>query len=228
MVLPVWQSESGKHKLWQFAVISVLFVVLPLSAVAGKGAELCMSAAASASAKTGVPIAVLRAIALTETGRKHDGAFQPWPWSINTSGQGHWFESRAALTEAALANLAARVTSFDVGCFQLNYRWHSRNFDSLDAMIDPDRNALYAAEFLSRLYSETGDWTEAAGAYHSRTKEHATNYKAKFKRHYSPSSGGEHQVTKVVRKTTGNDAYPLIRMSNATTRLGSLVPVVNP
>ena len=28
-------------------------------------------------------------------------------------------------------------TSFDVGCFQINYFWHGRNFPSLESMFDP-------------------------------------------------------------------------------------------
>ena len=32
-------------------------------------------------------------------------------------------------------------------------------------------------------YAETGSWTEAAGAYHSRTPEHAERYTAIFERH---------------------------------------------
>ena len=47
-------------------------------------------------------------------------------------------------------------------------------------MFDPDMNALYAARFLSELYREFGDWTGAAGAYHSRTPEYADRYKVKF------------------------------------------------
>jgi hypothetical protein len=47
-------------------------------------------------------------------------------------------------------------------------------------MFNPERNALYAAHFLIELHREFGSWTEAAGAYHSRTPEHADRYKAKF------------------------------------------------
>ena len=65
--------------------------------------------------------------------------------------------------------MAAGRRSFDVGCFQINYHWHGHNFPSLEAMFDPDTGADYAARFLQSLYAERGNWSAAAGAYHSQT-----------------------------------------------------------
>ena len=48
-----------------------------------------------------------------------------------------------------------------------------KSFATIDDMFDPAANALYAAGFLHDLFEETGDWELAAGAYHSRTPEHA-------------------------------------------------------
>jgi soluble lytic murein transglycosylase-like protein len=49
-------------------------------------------------------------------------------------------------------------------------------------MFDPDANAAYAARFLSELHAELGDWSRAAGAYHSRTPSFAWKYRARFDR----------------------------------------------
>ena len=54
---------------------------------------------------------------------------------------------------------------------QINYRWHGHAFPSLEAMFDPEWTATYAAQFLRTLYEERGDWSAAAGAYHSLTPE---------------------------------------------------------
>jgi len=70
----------------------------------------------------------------------------------------------------------APAEQLDLGCFQINLRWHGRAFDTLDQMLDPARNARYAARFLAALHDETGDWTAAAAAYHSRTSDHARAY----------------------------------------------------
>lgn len=46
--------------------------------------------------------------------------------------------------------------NLDIGCFQLNYRWHGAAFASLADMFDPDRNATYAADYLASHYQRTG------------------------------------------------------------------------
>jgi hypothetical protein len=68
----------------------------------------------------------------------------------------------------------------DLGCFQINYHWHGDAFAGLAQILDPDANARYAARFLSELHTELGDWTQAAGAFHSRTAEHADRYLARY------------------------------------------------
>ncbi len=148
-------------------------------------ASLCEAASQSASAQTGVPLEVLLSISLTETGRTlKDGAGQmrPWPWAANQGGDSHWFNTRAEAETYVAGKLANGVTNVDVGCFQLNHRWHSDGFRNLSGMFDPETNALYAARLLDRLYREFGDWSLAAGAYHSRTPEYAKKYRGRFDR----------------------------------------------
>ena len=50
-------------------------------------------------------------------------------------------------------------------------------FASLADAFDPEENADYAARFLRQLYAETGNWTAAAGLYHSRTPLLAASYR---------------------------------------------------
>ena len=123
---------------------------------------------------------MLHAVALTETGQHRDGAFRAWPWAINREGKGYWFRNRDEAIAFARKSLAEGRTSFDVGCVQINYRWHGHAFPTLEAMFDPQWTATYAAQFLRTLYEERGDWSAAAGAYHSLSPEHATTYRARF------------------------------------------------
>ncbi len=143
-------------------------------------AQICDSAAQDAARKTGVPMAVLRAISLTETGRQSDGAFRPWPWTVNMEGKGVWFDSRRQALDFVAQNFRRGARSFDVGCFQLNYKWHGQAFSSVEQMFDPTENALYAAQYLRELFAEKGNWIDAAGAYHSRTPKFANRYKKRF------------------------------------------------
>ena len=145
-------------------------------------AALCEAVAHEAARQSGVPADVLTAISLNETGRKRGGAFRPWPWTVNMEGEGHWFETEDEARAYVYKEYKRGARSFDVGCFQINYKWHGEAFRSIDEMFDPLANALYAARFLRSLYEEEGDWGRTAGAYHSRTPEFANRYQARFER----------------------------------------------
>ena len=215
--------------------------VAPLSAATPDAAHLCDQAAWQASQATGVPLSVMKAISLTETGRKRDGAFRPWPWTVNMEGAGAWFDTRVEAYDFVQENFARGARSFDVGCFQINYKWHGQHFASIDEMFDPLANAFYAARFLSELYAETGSWTDAAGAYHSRTPEHAERYSAIFERNRARVTDDAEipEIPDIVAVANGVapgapvrperirvNTYPLLQ-AGATTMPGSLVPVSN-
>jgi hypothetical protein len=143
-------------------------------------AALCDSAAVQASRRHGVPLDVMGAVTRAETGRNRDGTLLPWPWTVNMEGAGRWFGTRQEAQAFATQQFSAGARSFDVGCFQINYKWHSAAFSSLEEMFDPVTNADYAARFLAELFAEFGDWTAAAGAFHSRSPEFAQLYEARF------------------------------------------------
>lgn len=152
----------------------------------GDPATLCRDAAIEASDATGVPLEVLMAVTTVETGR--DG--RPWPWTVNFGGDGYWFDSAAEAKASVDEALRKGATNIDLGCFQLNYRWHAEAFSSIDDMLDPARNAAYAAKYLARQYARTGDWALAAAAYHSATPEYARVYQTKFEATYARLSSG--------------------------------------
>ena len=204
-------------------------------------AALCDAAATAAARRHNVPLDVLRAISLTETGRRSNGAFRPWPWTVNMEGHGEWFDTSDAAQAFVDRHVRRGARSFDVGCFQINHRWHGHAFASVEAMFDPLQNADYAARFLSELHAETGDWSRAAGAYHSRTPHRARKYRKRFEELLArvskapalpapqtetaqiqdvragaePEVGSEHRV----------NTYPLLRASGAPIGIGSLVPL---
>ena len=168
-------------------LFAALFLALaPPHAVRADDAEysaaLCERALANGARRGGVPPEILHAISLTETGRNTGGTLRPWPWAINREGKGFWFDTREEALEFGRRSLAEGRKSFDVGCTQINYRWHGHAFTSLEQMFDPEATATYAAQFLRTLYEERGSWSEAAGAYHSLTPALATKYRARFDR----------------------------------------------
>ena len=100
-------------------------------------AVLCDQAAQLAAQQTGVPLAVMQALTRAETGRGNGATLEPWPWAVNQAGEGHWFDSAAEAEQFVEAQLEFGYSNLDVGCFQLNHRWHSQGFASLAAMFQP-------------------------------------------------------------------------------------------
>lgn len=191
---------------WLWRALYVLCLTLvPLSA-AGQP-QLCEAAAKQASRESGVPYAVLMAISLNETGRKGAGGFEPWPWTVNMEGAGHWFDNRDLALAYVFKEFKRGARSFDVGCFQINFKWHGQHFSSIEDMFDPLENARYAAQFLKSLYAESGDWKRAAGAYHSRTPKRANSYSTRFARFYAKLEG--RSGPKDVMTTSAAAASPL-------------------
>ena len=155
-------------------VFALVVMLLPVPAAAtasatGSTPALCFAAARAAAARHGIPAEMMHAITLVETRRKVGGVSGPWPWTLNIDGQGYWYDTRAEALAHAEREVARGRFSVDLGCFQLNHRWHGENFDTLDEMLEPALAADYAAQFLGQLFAETGDWMRAAGLYHSRT-----------------------------------------------------------
>lgn len=164
------------------AALALALLAFPARAEEDLDAALCERAIVNGARRAGVPAEVLHAVALTETGRKTGGRVRPFPWAINREGQGHWFKTREEALAFAKQSVADGRPSFDVGCVQINYRWHGHAFPSLDDMFDPEWTATYAGQFLRTLYEERGDWSQAAGAYHSLTADKAAIYRERFDR----------------------------------------------
>ena len=175
-------SRRSTLRLGLTIVLAVLAAWSPARAEDPDPSDLCEAAIAKAARRGGVPVEVLHAVALTETGQHRDGRMRAWPWAINREGKGYWFKTYDEALAFAKQSLAAGRTSFDVGCVQINYRWHGRAFPSIEAMFDPEWTATYAAQFLRTLYEERGSWSAAAGAYHSLTPELAATYRQRFDR----------------------------------------------
>lgn len=158
------------------ALVLSLLIAAPAAAQASD-APSCARLAAQAGSEAGLPDGLLPAISLVEAGRGDGkGGIAPWPWTLNEGGKGMYFDTR----EEALAHLedaiARGVTNIDVGCMQLNWKWHSAGFPSPAEMIDPERNTRYAARFMVELQSRLGSWETAAAAYHSTDPDRGRNY----------------------------------------------------
>lgn len=129
----------------------------------------CEGLAAQAAERHGLPEGILSAIARTESGRAHGkSGTRAWPWTSNVRGKAYYYDSKKEALDHLRQLVERGVWEFDVGCMQINYRWHAEKFDDLAQMIDPVENTDYAARYLSALRAETGSWDRAIRYYHSR------------------------------------------------------------
>lgn len=198
----------------------VLLALLPASAAAmERTADMCVAAAEHAARKTAVPLQVLLALTLTETGRQSDDGLAPWPWALDHAGESLWFDTRDAAMTALQDVLGSGAENIDVGCFQLNVYWHSGAFASLYDMLDPEANALYAAQHIQQLYDRLGDWQAAAAAYHSSTPAFAERYLARYVPIYNALSQNKDPAL-VLR----SNSFPLLQVGSFGMG-GSLVPL---
>lgn len=187
----------------------------------------CDDAARTAAYETGVPLDVLQAITRTETGRNSDGVIKPWPWTVNMEGRGVWFDTKGEALMFVYDHFKTGSRSFDLGCFQINYRWHGAQFASIEEMFDPVANARYAALFLKSLYTESGSWKIAVGAFHSRSAVHADRYLVRFGRildDLEPHTDHRSEVMANAASQERINRFPLLQSGQAI-GLGSLVPI---
>ena len=142
--------------------------------------------------RTAIPKGFLKAISLAESGRWDELNRENvvWPWTVTAKGQGRFFDTKAEAVAEVEFLMTEGVRNIDVGCMQVNLYYHDGAFESLEEALDPRANKAYAAAYLKNMYSATGDWTDAAGYYHSTTPERNEPYKRKVLAFWRGQGGG--------------------------------------
>ncbi len=138
-----------------------------------------------------IPRRLLKAISLAESGRWDELNREnvAWPWTVTAKGQGRFFDTKAEAVAEVEFLMTEGVRNIDVGCMQVNLYYHGDAFESLEESMDPRANTAYAATYLKNMYSATGDWTDAAGYYHSTTPERNGPYKKRVMAFWHPEGG---------------------------------------
>lgn len=212
----------------KFWYLMPLFLALPGAALATGIGQTCDTAALRSAKAYGIPPQIMLAITRVETGKPHGAALQPWPWAVNLEGEGHWFDTADEATAFAQNAVESGDTNLDIGCFQLNWRWHGENFSSIDEMIDPETNADHAARFLVENHRKLGNWVDAVAAYHSTTPELAEIYVQKIEgvlQDFS-ESGQLPDLPEEQPLRIAVNSYPLL-MPGGSGGMASLVPSQN-
>ena len=142
--------------------------------------NICLAEARRAEIQHGIPEGLMQSITRVESGRKTvTGEYMPWTWTLNDSGEGLFFDTRQAAFDYLQAAVDAGDHSVDVGCMQVNTKWHMDGFFELADMLDPVQNADYAASFLLDLFAAHQSWDGAVKHYHSSDPAKNVQYHAR-------------------------------------------------
>jgi soluble lytic murein transglycosylase-like protein len=143
--------------------IALAMAFMSSAASAGAGENACEREMARAAGKHGVPLGMLYAVGLTETGR--GDSLQPY--ALNIEGRAVYAADKKAAEHHVAAARLAGARLIDIGCMQVNHHFHGASFASVADMLDPAQNVDYAARFLSELRAREGSWTKAVARYHA-------------------------------------------------------------
>jgi len=130
-----------------------------------------------------IPNKLLEAISLTETGRTVGGKYVAWPWSLNISGESFFFKNEKDL----LVLLEKKIKSqknIDIGCMQISYKYHNKNFRNIEEISDPKKNIEWAALYLKKLFNKHNSWNKAIAKYHSSNPKRMKNYLTKVHKNW--------------------------------------------
>ena len=170
-------------------IILLIFILTkPMSALSTFNIENanCEELAKSLSRNSAIPDGLLASISRVESGRINgSGGKKAWPWTLNLGGDSKFFESKAQTLSFLRTEIKQGKTNIDIGCMQINYRWHKDNFSSIEKMLDPVSNVTYAIRFLNELFEKHKNWEDAVKHYHSATKSLNVKYYRKVARVYS-------------------------------------------
>ncbi|TVR07141.1 MAG: lytic transglycosylase domain-containing protein [Salinarimonadaceae bacterium] len=150
-------------RLAALAAAAAIFIFNSGAPAIAEVSPVCEAEMTRAAQRHGVPLGVLFAVGMTESGR--GGRLHPY--ALNIAGRTYFGTSARDALREFQKERARGVRLIDLGCMQINHHYHGAKFDSPAHMLDPALNVDYAARFLKELRAREGDWTRAVARYHA-------------------------------------------------------------
>ena len=183
----------------------------------------CEYLAKDAEKKYGLPENILLSISRVESGyQKVDGVTRAWPWTLNAGGDSAYFQTKQDALRSLEERIKKGVTNIDIGCMQLNFRWHKDFFNNLSDMINPIKNVDYAARFLNRLHQRHGSWEKAVKYYHSAKSKYNVKYYRKVKAVWKK----ENNESSLAPKLAAAALLPKTKKANIFTNKNEIIPLI--
>ena len=171
-------------KLFKASIIFTMsFLILAKEAFADNTdkLKLCENTIESIELQTDIPKGLLLSIGKAEAIRKINNKYIIWPWTINHAGKSLFFDTKKQMRNYVYKNLKRNDFNIDVGCMQINIKWHKNNFKKISDMFEVNPNISYAASFLQQLKNKHGSWDKAIKHYHSSDTKKNKPYLIKVK-----------------------------------------------
>ena len=171
-------------KLFKTSIIfTISFLILAKEAFADNidKLKLCENTIESVELQTDIPKGLLLGIGKAEAIRKINNKYIIWPWTINHAGKSLFFDDKEQMKNYVFKNLKRKDFNIDVGCMQINIKWHKNNFKKISDMFEINPNISYAASFLQQLKNKYGSWDKAIKHYHSSDPKKNKPYLIKVK-----------------------------------------------
>ena len=171
-------------KLLKDSIIFTIFSLLSMKASYADNIEksnICENTIESVEIQTEIPKGLLLGIGKAEAIRKTKNKFVIWPWTINHAGKSMFFDTKKQMRNYVFKNLKRNDLNMDVGCMQINIKWHKNNFKKISDMFEVNPNISYAASFLQQLKNKHGSWDNAIKHYHSSDPKKNKPYLIKVK-----------------------------------------------
>ena len=166
---------------------SIIFTIFFLSLIKESYADNirkfnpCENKIKSLELQTDIPKGLLLGIGKAEAIRKINNKYIIWPWTINHAGKSMFFDTKKQMRNYVFKNLKRNDFNIDVGCMQINIKWHKNNFKKISDMFEVNPNISYAASFLQQLKNKHGSWDKAIKHYHSSDPKKNKPYLIKVK-----------------------------------------------
>ena len=149
----------------------------------------CEKIIKSIELQTDLPKGLLLGIGKAEAIRKINNKYIIWPWTVNHAGKSMFFDTKKQMRNYVFKNLKRNDFNIDVGCMQINIKWHKNNFKKIVDMFEVSPNISYAASFLIQLKNKHGSWDKAITHYHSSDPKKNIPYLIKVKSFWKKLDG---------------------------------------
>ena len=159
-----------------------LFIIKDTYAATPKKNKSCEKVIETIEDLTDIPKNLLLSIGKSESGRiLKNNKHVIWPWTVNHAGKSLFFDTKNQMKKYVLKHVKKQDYNLDVGCMQINLKWHKNNFKKISDMFAVEPNVSYAASFLLQLKNKHGSWDKAIKHYHSSDPKKNKPYLIKVK-----------------------------------------------